>query len=62
MVQNLPVIAETRNAGSIPGLGMSPGGGHGDPLQYSWLEEPMDRGNWQTDRLESIGSQGVGQD
>ena len=53
---------EVRNVGSIPGLGISPGEGHGDPLQYSWLEEPMDRGNWQTDRLESIGSQGVGQD
>ena len=33
--------------GSIPGLGRSPGGGHGDPLQYSCLENPMDRGAWQ---------------
>ena len=32
--------------GSIPGLGRSPGGGHGNPLQYSWLENPMDRGAW----------------
>ena len=29
---------------SIPGLGTSPGGGHGNPLQYSCLENPMDRG------------------
>ena len=33
--------------GSIPGLGRSPGGGHGNPLQYSCLESPMDRGVWQ---------------
>ena len=33
--------------GSIPGLGRSPGGGHGNPLQYSCLENPMDRGAWQ---------------
>ena len=33
--------------GSIPGLGRSPGGGHGNPLQYSCLEKPMDRGVWQ---------------
>ena len=32
--------------GSIPGLGRSPGGGHGDPLQYSCLETPRDRGAW----------------
>ena len=32
--------------GSIPGLGISPGGGHGNPLQYSCLENPMDRGGW----------------
>ena len=37
------------NAGDkvlIPGLGRSPGGGHGNPLQYSCLENPMDRGPW----------------
>ena len=34
-------------AGSIPGSGRSPGGGHGNPLQYSYLENPMDRGAWQ---------------
>ena len=33
--------------GSIPGLGRSPGGGHGNPPQYSCLENPMDRGAWQ---------------
>ena len=33
--------------GSIPGLGSSPGEGHGNPLQYSCLENPMDRGAWQ---------------
>ena len=32
---------------SIPRLGRSPGGGHGKPLQYSGLENPMDRGAWQ---------------
>ena len=33
--------------GLIPGLGRSPGGGHGNPLQYFCLENPMDRGAWQ---------------
>ena len=33
--------------GSIPGSGRSPGGGRGEPLQYSCLENPMDRGAWQ---------------
>ena len=32
--------------GSIPGLGRSPGGGHGNPFQYSCLGNPMDRGAW----------------
>ena len=32
--------------GSVPGLGRSPGEGHGSPLQYSCLENPMDRGAW----------------
>ena len=31
---------------SIPGLGRSPGEGNGNPLQYSWLENPMDKGAW----------------
>ena len=33
--------------GSIPGSGRSPGEGNGNPLQYPWLENPMDRGAWQ---------------
>ena len=36
------------NAGSISGSGRFPGGGHGNPLQYSCLENPMDRGAWQS--------------
>ena len=32
--------------GSIPGSGRSPGGGHSNPLQYSYLENPIDRGIW----------------
>ena len=36
----------TRDISSIPGLGRSPGGGNGYPLQYSCLENPMDRGAW----------------
>jgi len=39
---------DVREAGSIPELGRSPGGGHGNPLQYSCLEIPVDRGAWQT--------------
>ena len=35
------------NVGSIPGSGRSPGGGHGNQLQYSWLENSMDREDWQ---------------
>ena len=38
---------DVRNSVSIPGLGRSPGGGHGNPLQYSGLKNPMDRGVWQ---------------
>ena len=47
VVKNLPASAgDIREAGSIPGSGRSPGGGHGNPLQYSCLENPMDRGTW----------------
>ena len=35
-----------RDAGLIPGSGRSPGGGYGNPLQYTCLENPMDRGAW----------------
>ena len=38
---------DTGDVGSIPGLGRSPGGRHGKPLQYSCLENPMDLGAWQ---------------
>ena len=49
MVKKLPANAgDVRNAGSIAGSGISPGGGHGNPLQYSCLENHMDRGAWQT--------------
>ena len=47
VVKNPPVNAgDIRDSGSIPGLGRSPGGGHDNPLQYSCLENPMDRGAW----------------
>ena len=47
-VKNLPANAgDIRDVGSIPGSGRSHGGGHGNPLQYSSLENPMDRGVWQ---------------
>ena len=43
-VKNLPANAGViRDAGSVPGSGKSPGGGHGNPLQYPYLENPMDR-------------------
>ena len=45
MVKNPP--ANAGDAGSIPELGRSPGGEHGNPLQYSCLENLMDRGAWQ---------------
>ena len=38
---------DIKDMGSIPGLGKSPRGGHGTPLQYSCLGNPMDRGAWQ---------------
>ena len=48
MVKNLPANAgDVRDVGSVPGSGRFPGGGHGNPLQYSCLENPLDRGAWQ---------------
>ena len=48
VVKNLPANAgDVRDAVSTPGLGRSPGGGHGNSLQYSCLENPMDRVAWQ---------------
>ena len=47
-VKNTPANAgDIRDAVLIPGSGRSPGAGHGNPLQYSCLENPMDRGAWQ---------------
>ena len=47
MVKNPPAnVGDTRDAGSIPGLGRSPGGGHVNSLQYSCLEDAMDREAW----------------
>ena len=43
----LDEAGDLRDAGLIPWSGRSPGGGHGNPLQYSSLEHPMDRGAWQ---------------
>ena len=47
MVKNLPTSAgDKKDKGSIPGSRISLGGGHGNPLQYSCLDNPMDRGAW----------------
>ena len=54
VVKNLSANAGAiRDAGLIPGLGRSPGEGHGNPLQYSCLENPMKKPG----KLQSIGSQ-----
>ena len=48
MVKNLPVsTGDTRDVGLIRGLGRYPGEGNGNPVQYSCLENSMDRGAWQ---------------
>ena len=47
MVKNLPASSgDIRDMGSIPGWGRSPREGNGNPLQYSGLKNPMDRGAW----------------
>ena len=47
-MKNPPVnVGDIRDVGSIPGLGRSPGGENGNPLQYSCLDNPMDRGDRQ---------------
>ena len=48
VVKNHPPanVGDARDLGSIPGLGGSPEGEHGNPLQYSYLENPMDTGAW----------------
>ena len=59
MVKNLPANAgDIRDVGSNLGLGRSPRGGHGNPLQYSCLENPVDRVVWQDSAI--MGSQRVG--
>ena len=74
VVKNLPGNAgDIRDTGSIPGLGRSPGGGNGNPLLYSCLENLIDREAWRVmvhrltksrseepSRLRSIGLQRVG--
>ena len=48
MVKNLPAnVGDTRDVGSIPGLGRYPEEGNGNPIQYSCLENSKDRGDWQ---------------
>ena len=60
-VKNIPAnAAVVRDVGSIPGSGRSPGEGHGNPLQYSYLENPRDRGAWQA--TQSIELHRVGHD
>ena len=57
MVWNLPAnTGDMRDVGSVPGSGRSPGGGHGNPLQEIYLENPMNR---EPGGLQSIGSQRV---
>ena len=57
VVKNLPTKAgDVRDVGSVPGWGRPPGGGHGNPVQYSCLENPMDGGAW---RATVTGSQRV---
>ena len=47
VVKNLPANAgDVRDAATVPGMGRSPVGGHGNSLQYSCLENPMERGAW----------------
>ena len=46
VVENMLLMKET-DLSSVPGLGRSPGEGNGNPLQYSCLGNPMDRGAWQ---------------
>ena len=54
MVKNLPANAgDSRDVGLISGLRRSPGGGHGNPLQYTCLENPMERGAWWAKSTES---------
>ena len=59
VVKNPPANAgDVRETGSVSGSERSPGGGSGNPLQYSYLGNPMDRGAWQATK--TMGSQRVG--
>ena len=61
MVKNPPAnVEDKRDVGSIPGWGRSPGGRHGNPLQYSCLENLMDRE--ESGRLQAMGSHRVRHD
>ena len=61
VVKNPPANAgDAGDVVSIPGLGRSLGVGNGNPLQYSCLENPMDRGDWQA--IQSMKSQRIGHD
>ena len=51
----MPVNArDARDMGQIPGSGISTGEGHGNPLQYSCLENPMDRGAWRAHKASDM--------
>ena len=59
VIKNPPANAgDVKRCGFNPGSGRSPGGGHGNPLQYSYLENPMDRGAWWATGHRVIGSYG----
>ena len=58
VVKNPPASAgDIRNVGSVSGWGRSPGGGHGNLLQYSCLENQTDRGAWQAQSIRVVKSQ-----
>ena len=59
VLKNTPANAEElRDAGSIPGSERSPGVGNGNPLQYSCLQNPMDRGAWR-DAIHGVAQSGI---
>jgi len=55
-------VGDARDPGSIPALGRCPGVGKSNTLQYSWLENSMDRGDWQAMGLQFMGLQRVKHD
>ena len=60
MVKNMPAnAADIRDKDFIPKLGRSPGGGHGNPLQYPFLENPRDGGAWRAMANSPIGAQRI---